>query len=65
MNETNKEMVEREREKTYSTSAFHEHLWWIAIVVRVVAVLLSFERSVLFSLGGILDLSFAMTPGEI
>ncbi len=40
MSETNKDAFERENdgENTVSTSAFHEHLWWIAIVVIVVAV---------------------------
>ena len=40
MSDTNKDAIERESdsENTASTSAFHEHLWWIAIVVIVVAV---------------------------
>ncbi len=40
MSESNKEAIEREGEidNTDSTSAFHEHLWWMAIVVIVVAV---------------------------
>ncbi len=36
----NKDTIERESDidNTNSTSAFHEHVWWIAIVVGVVII---------------------------
>lgn len=40
MNETNKDVVEQESDidNTSSTSAFHEHIWWIALVIGVIVV---------------------------
>lgn len=40
MNAMNKDVIERESDidNTDSRSAFHEHVWWIAIVVGVIIV---------------------------
>jgi hypothetical protein len=41
MNEMNRDSIERESDidNANSTSAFHEHTWWIAIVVGIVVVM--------------------------